>query len=128
MNDREYDSYAMELTDDYKYAVEVVLLLEIDDNSHYYYKILDNYDIKGKRLERFYKLCCNENFQYLKESLCFLNVGYIKKEDVLANIDNKKPIPFITRLLKSPREIMVGDLYGQYKRSFYEKFNRKGGR
>ena len=88
------------LTCNNQYATDVCLLLFLDEQytSLYY---LDYLGIKGKELETLAHKCCKEfSVDWLYQTIRFLRSGYLGIDEIKENLNSKKPILFINRLLR----------------------------
>ena len=98
-----------ELTEDYQYGSELMLLLHLSDiNMRAAIDFFKLNDIRGYRLDNFYYVCKGDQ-QVIKDTIQFLNYGFITKDEIVYNLDSlTRCTPFIDRPLK---ELFTGDSY-----------------
>ena len=86
------------LTNDGEYGSSICLLLYLTNNYtslHY----LDYLDIRGKELDALDQLCEEQSLQYVIQTIRFMRSGFLGIDEIKENLKQKKPIPFIPRLL-----------------------------
>lgn len=72
------------------------------DTKEYYIDILFKYDIDTEKLNILYERCCYKKPKLLLNTLLvFQNNGYTK-EEILANLESDKPLPFINPFIDEP--------------------------
>ena len=86
------------LTNNGEYGASLCLLLYMTNNTKSLY-YLDYLNIKGKELESLDNLCKEESIDFIVQTIRFLRSGFLGKDEIKQNLNNKTPIQFIPRLL-----------------------------
>jgi len=95
------------LTENGNYANELVLMFLVN-NDDVYLEYLDKIDIRGKDLEVFSNICCNEcDLDYIKDTLLCISFGLFDLDVIYGNLKSKNPLPFINELY-TPSDTHVG--------------------
>lgn len=102
--------YDFRLSEEYSKAFKLILLKtelkklignNFDDLSCYI-ELLNDLDIDIEKLYILYEYCCYKNQKlFLNTLVVFQNNGY-SKEEILANLESDKPLPFINPFIDEP--------------------------
>ena len=102
--------YDFRLSEEYSKAFKLILLKtelkklignNFDDLSCYI-ELLNEFDIDIEKLNILYEYCCYKNQKlFLNTLVVFQNNGY-SKEEILANLESDKPLPFINPFIDEP--------------------------
>ena len=102
--------YDFRLSEEYSKAFKLILLKtelkklignNFDDLSCYI-EILNEFDIDIEKLYILSEYCCYKNQKlFLNTLVVFQNNGY-SKEEILANLESDKPLPFINPFIDEP--------------------------
>ena len=102
--------YDFRLSEEYSKAFKLILLKtelkklignDFDDLSCYI-ELLNDLDIDIEKLYILYEYCCYKNQKlFLNTLVVFQNNGY-SKEEILANLESDKPLPFINPFIDEP--------------------------
>lgn len=102
--------YDFRLSEEYSKAFKLILLKTelkklIDNNFDdlsCYIELLNEFDIDIEKLNILYEYCCYKNQKlFLNTLVVFQNNGY-SKEEILANLESDKPLPFINPFIDEP--------------------------
>lgn len=95
---------------------------------------LDNYNIYGDKIWLLFKDCCGENYPELRDTLRHFRHGIFPVQDVQANLNSQRPIPFLDNKVvkkfafRGEDEVASSVLYSKdYIESILDSFYKRRG-